>query len=147
MLTQTTRLQPWSTYAVFQTTLFQWSPVFDSILVYLYLAGTQEWSCTKQSIGLAMLLSWIFVSKFIKLMGHYVRYPADFLLLPISILFGYLHCLIKARAMISLNVVSDQLAIFHPLNFRYPPGHCFLTRLCRQLGALGTGPMKMTPTG
>ena len=46
------------------------------------------------------------LSKVAKLLGHYIRHPVDFLLLPISILFGYLHGLIKARAMLSLNVVS-----------------------------------------
>ena len=57
-------------------------------------------------LGLALLLSWILMSKFIKLLGHYMRHPVDFLLLPVSIIFGYLHGLIKAKAMLSLNVVS-----------------------------------------
>lgn len=48
----------------------------------------------------------MFVSKFIKLMGHYVRYPVDVLLLPISILFGYFHGGIKIYAVLTLNVVS-----------------------------------------
>ena len=56
--------------------------------------------------GLAALLVWMFTSKFIKLLGHYVRYPIDFLMLPVSIIFGYLHGIIKAKAMLSLNVVS-----------------------------------------
>ena len=46
------------------------------------------------------------MSKFLKLLGHYIRHPVDFLLLPVSIIFGYLHGLIKAKAMLSLNVVS-----------------------------------------
>lgn len=50
----------------------------------------------------------MFVSKFVKLLGHYIRYPVDFLLLPVSILFGYFHSLaIKVYAMLSLNVVSE----------------------------------------
>lgn len=57
-------------------------------------------------VGFSMLLSWMLISKFLKLLGHYIRYPVDFLLLPISILFGYLHGVIKAKAMLSLNVVS-----------------------------------------
>ena len=47
------------------------------------------------------------MSKFLKLLGHYIRHPVDFLLLPVSIIFGYLHGLIKAKAMLSLNVVSQ----------------------------------------
>lgn len=48
------------------------------------------------------------MSKFLKLLGHYIRHPVDFLLLPVSIIFGYLHGLIKAKAMISLNAVSQR---------------------------------------
>lgn len=48
---------------------------------------------------------WMFISKFIKLLGHYRRYPADFLLLPVSILFGYFHGAIKIYAAVTLNVV------------------------------------------
>lgn len=58
-----------------------------------------------------MLLSWMLVSKFLKLLGHYIRYPVDFLLLPVSIIFGYLHGLIKARAMLTLNVVSQDSSL------------------------------------
>ena len=58
-------------------------------------------------LGLGVLLSWMVMSKFVKLLGHYIRHPVDFLLLPVSIIFGYLHGLVKAKAMLSLNVVSD----------------------------------------
>lgn len=58
-------------------------------------------------LGLAILLGWMLMSKFLKLLGHYIRHPVDFFLLPVSIVFGYLHGLIKAKAMISLNVVSQ----------------------------------------
>ena len=75
-------------------------------MVYSYLLCSQSWECETQLTGLTTLLTWMFISKFIKLVGHYIRYPVDFLLLPVSILFGYLHGLIKAKAMISLNVVS-----------------------------------------
>lgn len=49
---------------------------------------------------------WMFISKFIKLLGHYIRYPVDVLLLPVSILFGYFHGGIKMYAVLTLNVVS-----------------------------------------
>lgn len=51
------------------------------------------------------LYFWIFTSKWIKLLGHYLRYPVDVLLLPISILFGYFHGAIKMYAVMTLNVV------------------------------------------
>lgn len=106
------RKQPWSTYAVHQTTLLQWALLWDCLILYLYLSSTQMWSDDAQRMGLMVLLSWMLTSKFVKLLGHYIRYPVDFFLLPISIIFGYLHGLIKAKAMLSLNVVSSRI---HPV--------------------------------
>ena len=105
------RKQPWSTYAVFQTTILQWALLWDCLLIYLYHKSTDTWDIEAQTIGLGMLLTWMFLTKFLKLLGHYIRYPVDFLFLPISIMFGYLHGLIKARAMLSLNVVSVHRSI------------------------------------
>lgn len=69
---------------------------------------------------------WMFISKFIKLLGHYRRYPADFLLLPVSILFGYFHGAIKIYAAVTLNVVSYRnfaLLSFSPILYpRYFTG-------------------------
>lgn len=56
---------------------------------------------------------WMFISKFIKLLGHYRRYPADFLLLPVSILFGYFHGAIKIYAAVTLNVVSYRNLLYY----------------------------------
>lgn len=52
-----------------------------------------------------MLYLWIFTSKWIKLLGHYLRYPVDVFLLPVSVIFGYLHGAIKMYAVMTLNVV------------------------------------------
>lgn len=57
----------------------------------------------------------MFVSKFIKLVGHYIRYPVDVLLLPVSILFGYLHGIIKIYAVLTLNVVSSKISKYTAL--------------------------------
>ena len=100
------RRQPWSTYAVYLTTVSHWAIVWDALLIYLYSDMAGSWPRESQECGLAVLASWMFLSKFLKLLGHYIRYPVDFLLLPVSILFGYFHGLIKGYAMLSLNVVS-----------------------------------------
>lgn len=54
---------------------------------------------------------WMFVSKFSKNLGHYIRYPSDLALLPVSIVFGWLHGLIKLYAMFTLDVVRTPLTI------------------------------------
>lgn len=109
------RHQPWSTYAVYLTTVSHWAFVWDTLLVYFFLDMARPWQSDTRDVGLAVLIGWMFMSKFVKLLGHYIRYPGDFLLLPLSIIFGYLHGLIKGYAMLSLNVVS-------------PPGFASLPR-------------------
>lgn len=102
--------QPWSTYAVYQTTLLQWALFWDCLLLYLYTESTETWSGESYTLGLGILLTWMLLSKFLKLLGHYTRHPVDIFLLPVSISFGYLHGIIKAKAMLSLNVVSQNKA-------------------------------------
>jgi hypothetical protein len=51
-------------------------------------------------------------SKAVKLGGHFIRYPVDLCLLPISILFGYFHGIIKLYAAMTLHVVCFQLSFF-----------------------------------
>ena len=88
------------------TTLSHWAFLGDSLILYLYLRLSDDWNRQQWTLGLSLLASWMILSKFTKLFGHYIRYPADFLLLPVSITFGYLHGLIKAYALLTLNVVS-----------------------------------------
>lgn len=63
------------------------------------------------------LYLWMFTSKWIKLLGHYIRYPVDVFLLPVSILFGYFHGAIKMYAVMTLNVVSVCCISFSTLFF------------------------------
>ena len=100
------RNHPWSTYAVHLTTLSHWALVGDCVILSLYARTSDQWSRPAWNIGCYALVSWMILSKFLKLLGHYIRYPADFVLLPVSIMFGYLHGLIKAYALLTLNVVS-----------------------------------------
>ena len=102
------RIQPWSTYAVFQTTLTHWSFLWDWLLVYMYFWTTASWNYETRELGFVLLAVWIFfIGKFTKTLGHYIRYPVDFLLLPLSIGFGYLHGFIKLHGLLSINVVSS----------------------------------------
>jgi len=49
---------------------------------------------------------WMTFSKFIKLVTHFVRYPVDIFLWPVSILFGWFHGGIKYYALATLSEVS-----------------------------------------
>lgn len=44
-------------------------------------------------------------TKVVKLMGLFMRNPIDIMYLPLSIVFGYFHGLIKLYALVTLNMV------------------------------------------
>ena len=134
------RHQPWSTYAVYLTTVSHWALLWDYLLISLYLDMATSWTSGNRKCGLAILAGWMFLSKFLKLLGHYIRYPADFLLLPISIFFGYFHGLIKGYAMCSLNVVRNLPLVTSPWARRSSDWDC------RRPGGVARERMTMTRT-
>ncbi|KAI9810622.1 MAG: hypothetical protein M1827_006184 [Pycnora praestabilis] len=97
--------QPWSAYAVQLTTITQWAFIWDPLLIFLLYKVTEErgFDSQERAWTLGILLSWMFLSKFVKLLGHFIRYPEDIILLPVSICFGYFHGFIKVYAMLTLN--------------------------------------------
>ena len=46
-------------------------------------------------------------TKVVKLIGLLVRNPSDIMFLPVSVLFGYFHGLIKLYALFTLKMVSS----------------------------------------
>jgi len=101
------RQQPWSTYAVHQTTLTAWAPGWDIGLTYLLWRAMENWSSDDFQFYMSVWMVWLFLSKVIKLLPHYVRYPVDIFLIPCSILFGQFHSVfIKTYALLTLNVTS-----------------------------------------
>jgi hypothetical protein len=106
---------PWSLYAVFQTTITQWAFLLDAFLfasAYFALAEAgyyaaedeqqahvQKW---QRSLFWSLLLAhWVF-AKTIKLIPHLLRNPGDVRFVPVSILFGYFHNLIKLYGCITV---------------------------------------------
>lgn len=77
----------------------------DVALAWLLYAGTSEWPVEQATLTIQALLMWMFFSKFIKLITHFVRYPVDVFLWPVSIVFGWLHGIIKFYACVTLNEV------------------------------------------
>ncbi|KAI9892133.1 MAG: hypothetical protein M1814_001839 [Vezdaea aestivalis] len=100
------RRQPWSSYALHVVTLSPPAIVGDGALVYLCYNSVATLNINTQFWVLFTLGLWMFLSKFIKLFGHFFRYPEDILMLPASIAFGYFHGLIKYYAFFTLNVTT-----------------------------------------
>lgn len=90
---------------MFQTTLTAWAFV-DPLLFFMCYKATEDWHVETRKTVLILAGIWIFVfAKSVKLMGHFVRYPADIFMLPISILFGYLHGILKLAGLLTLHEV------------------------------------------
>lgn len=78
----------------------------DPLLYFLCYKATVDWSAEPRKIVLIGAAVWIFVfAKSVKLMGHFVRYPVDLFMLPVSIIFGYVHGVIKLIGLITLGEV------------------------------------------
>lgn len=88
------------------TTLTAWAIPNDLLLIYLCQRATETWSVPQQNAAFWTLVVWMLMSKCVKLIGHFCRYPTDIVLLPVSVAFGYMHGFIKLYAMLTLHVVS-----------------------------------------
>ncbi|KAI5246920.1 hypothetical protein E4T47_02360 [Aureobasidium subglaciale] len=100
------RSTPWTTYAVFQTTLTAWA-FTDLLLFFSVYKATETLPTGDREKTLTAIGIWIFViAKSIKLYGHWIRYPADILWLPISVAFGYVHGFIKLAGLMTLSATS-----------------------------------------
>jgi hypothetical protein len=81
------------------------SLAFDPIIICLTLRASRDFAGNGQMYCLYAQLAFMFWTKVIKLIGLFMREPADILFLPVSILFGYFHGGIKLWAFCTLNMV------------------------------------------
>jgi hypothetical protein len=108
-------------YAVFQTTITQWAFLLDCLLFasfYLALsesgyyatkdtdeARAAQWQST---VFWALFLSHFLFAKTIKLIPHLLRNPGDVRFIPVSVLFGYFHNIIKFYGCMTVTEVCFQ---------------------------------------
>jgi len=96
--------QPWSTYSVLQTTITAWAFLYDALIFYSWHQASTLWSQDRRTQLFVFLFLWTFVfSKTVKLWGHFFRYPADVVFIPIYVSFGYFHGLIKLWGLLTLS--------------------------------------------
>ncbi|KIW08942.1 hypothetical protein, variant 1 [Verruconis gallopava] len=103
------RRHPWSTFAVFQTTLTSWSLPYDASMLWLFWQVTSTMQHDTQRIVRILFLFWVvLICRVVKYMGHFARYPEDLKYIMLIPLFGYFHsCSIKLYAMLTMHVVSS----------------------------------------
>lgn len=76
-------------------------------MFYLFYVASRQWPHDDRRALFAFLASWTFLfSKTVKLWGHFMRYPSDVLYIPIYIVFGYCHGIIKFWGLATLSKVS-----------------------------------------
>jgi hypothetical protein len=90
-----------------QTTITAWALPYDIFIFLSFYKASPEWSDDDRSNLFLFLLSWTYLfSKTVKLWGHFFRYPADVIFIPVYIGFGYFHGLIKLWGLFTLSEVS-----------------------------------------
>ncbi|KAI0383570.1 glycosyltransferase family 2 protein [Hypomontagnella monticulosa] len=99
--------QPWSTYALHIATFTSLAFVVDPLLLVSLWWGTEGLDLdVRQRWFWAQFIFMFAFTKVIKLVGLFRRNPSDIVFLPVSIIFGYFHGLIKLYALLTLNMTS-----------------------------------------
>ncbi|CAG8955685.1 hypothetical protein HYFRA_00010948 [Hymenoscyphus fraxineus] len=98
--------QKWSTYALHIATFTSLSFAFDPLIIFLAFKATANWTPEQQYYAILAQLVWMAISKVVKLVGLFVRQPFDLIYLPVSVIFGYFHGLIKLYALFTLRQTS-----------------------------------------
>ncbi|KAF2169238.1 glycosyltransferase family 2 protein [Zasmidium cellare ATCC 36951] len=96
--------QPWSTYSVLQTTITAWALPYDLLIFFSWYQASYTWPENLRSALFVFLITWTYLfSKTVKLWGHFFRYPADVVFIPVYVFFGYFHGLIKLWGLFTLS--------------------------------------------
>ncbi|EQK98446.1 glycosyltransferase family 2 protein [Ophiocordyceps sinensis CO18] len=101
------RQQPWCTYALHIATFTSLAFAIDPLLLASCWWATGDWEMHQRQWAFWAHFVFMFgFTKTVKLMGLFLREPADVVFLPVSIAFGYFHGLIKLYALCTLNMTS-----------------------------------------
>jgi hypothetical protein len=99
--------QWWCTYSLHLATFTSLAFVVDPLLLASCWWATADWDMQSRRYAFWSQLIFMFAfTKLVKLMGLFLRNPSDIIFLPVSILFGYFHGLIKLYALVTLNMTS-----------------------------------------
>jgi hypothetical protein len=102
--------QPWSSYALYIATFISLALVVDPLLLASCWWATEGWDPASRRYAFWAQFVFMFgFTKVVKLVGLFRRNPSDIVFLPVSVLFGYLHCLIKLYALFTLKMVITYL--------------------------------------
>ncbi|KAK7972446.1 polysaccharide synthase [Apiospora saccharicola] len=98
--------QPWCTYALHLATFTSLAFIGDPLILLSLWWGTADWDPETRRHILLAEAAWMLFTKTIKLVGLWRRHPWDLPFYFVSVIFGYLHGLIKMYALFTLHVTS-----------------------------------------
>lgn len=104
--------QPWCTYALHIATFTSLAFVVDPLLVWACWRATQGWEHGARVAAVtAQVVYMMAFTKVVKLVGLFRRDWSDLRYLPVSIVFGYFHGLLKLYALFTLNMVCSPITL------------------------------------
>ncbi|WZH45922.1 nucleotide-diphospho-sugar transferase [Fusarium acuminatum] len=87
---------PWSAFMVYWAALFNFALIWDTLLLIALIKAEGT-----RATEVLLLLMWMFWTKVVKIIPHFLRHPSDFPLVICQILFGYAHSFIKLWALVT----------------------------------------------
>jgi len=98
--------QRWTVYALYLATFTSLGMITDPFFFYAYSRASANWNPSSRSTGWIVVSVWYLCTKIVKRIGLYRKKPSDIFFLPVSILFGFVHGIIKIRALLTWNVTA-----------------------------------------
>ncbi|KAF5026909.1 hypothetical protein F66182_939 [Fusarium sp. NRRL 66182] len=87
---------PWSAFMVYWAALVNFAIVWDTLLIATLIKAEHS-----HASDVVLLLIWMFWTKTVKIIPHFVQHPSDFMLVICQIIFGYAHGFIKLWALLT----------------------------------------------
>lgn len=92
---------PWSLYAIyigqFQTPAF----LTDGLLFTLLYFGMSDYDALDRTYSLCLLACWVFFTKIVKMIPHFLEFPQDMVYIPAQIAFSYAHGILNVYSLIT----------------------------------------------
>lgn len=96
----------WSLYAIYISQFQTPALLIDGTLIYLLFYGMKDYSLDLRAYIYTLFFSWLFFTKIVKLIPHFVRFPTDILYIPAMIVFSYFHGAINLYALFTLGTTG-----------------------------------------
>ncbi|KAF2225660.1 nucleotide-diphospho-sugar transferase [Elsinoe ampelina] len=91
----------WTLYSTYISQFQTPALLVDGFLFWLLHRATAEVNANAKSHAFLLFAFWIFLTKIVKLVPHFLKYPQDVVFIPVSILFSYLHGIINVYALLT----------------------------------------------